>query len=189
MLVVDDNVDLAGTLGVALEDRGCTVMTAYDGQAALDLALAHPFDAAIVDIGLPKMSGLAVARQLRELRPMLLLIAHSAWGDPEDRDRSRCAGFNHHVVKPALLQQLTTHVGCRGDQHLGRSCSAMLSSSSCSTTGSAAPPAARCSAYHHAMTVLTSSAERADKVRPLELHALSIAAGENWRVPCGVRLT
>ncbi|MDQ3263434.1 MAG: hybrid sensor histidine kinase/response regulator [Myxococcota bacterium] len=113
LLVVDDNEDLAATLGEALSFSGYQVQVVNDAAQALTLAATHPLDIALLDIGLPVMDGYELARRLRESaagRP-LRLIAVSGYGTDKDRARSAAAGFEAHLVKPvdfnALLELLS----------------------------------------------------------------------------------
>jgi CheY-like chemotaxis protein len=101
--VVDDNVDGADSLAVLLRLSGHAVRVCHDGPAALALADEFVPDLVLLDIGLPGMDGYEVARRLRA-RPGLdrvLLVALTGYGQEEDVRRSRQAGFDHHLVKPA----------------------------------------------------------------------------------------
>lgn len=111
VLVVDDNVDSAESLGKMLRLMGNQVRTAYDGPSALAEAAQLLPDLVLLDIGLPGMDGHEVARRLRLVAGLqeAVLVAQTGWGQEEDRRRSRAAGFNHHLVKPvspAALQEL-----------------------------------------------------------------------------------
>ncbi len=102
ILIVDDNVDGAESLCLMLQLAGHEVRTVHDGTAALEVAPAFRPDAVLLDIGLPGMNGYEVARRLRE-QPELagtLLVALTGYGQEEDRQRCRDAGFQHHLVKP-----------------------------------------------------------------------------------------
>ncbi len=112
LLVVDDNEDLAATLGEALGFSGYQVTVVNDAAQALSRAGSELPDIALVDIGLPVMDGYELARRLRDSaagRP-LRLIAVSGYGTDKDRARSAAAGFEAHLVKPvdfnALLELL-----------------------------------------------------------------------------------
>jgi signal transduction histidine kinase/ActR/RegA family two-component response regulator len=108
VLVVDDNLDSAETLGTVLEIAGHEVWLAHDGEEALVLVERHRPEAVLLDIGLPKLDGYEVARRLR-LDPGndgILLVAVTGYGKEEDRDRGRLAGFDHHLVKPVDLEAL-----------------------------------------------------------------------------------
>jgi CheY-like chemotaxis protein len=110
VLVVDDNRDAADLLGAALELMGNEVFTAYDGPSALGLAEQHRPEVVLLDLGMPEVDGYEIARRLRA-EPwgnQLKLVALTGWGQLGDRERSRDAGFDQHLVKPvepALLRK------------------------------------------------------------------------------------
>ena len=108
ILIVDDNVDAASTLAEVLALDGHRVETADDGAAALEAARAGPWDALILDIGLPDMTGYELAGRLREHPEAgsATFIALTGYGQVHDRVISRTAGFDHHLVKPADIAQL-----------------------------------------------------------------------------------
>lgn len=113
ILVVDDNKDAANGLAKLLRLSGHEVHAAYDGLEALGAAATFRPDAAILDIGLPKLNGYEVAQRIRAERGQdIILIAVTGWGQETDRKRSRDAGFDQHVTKPiefpALKQLLST---------------------------------------------------------------------------------
>ncbi|HET6725079.1 MAG TPA: ATP-binding protein [Gammaproteobacteria bacterium] len=102
VLVVDDNHDVADSLGMMLELMDCDVRTAYDGFDALEAATEFKPHVVFLDVGLPELDGYEVARRLRA-RPGTAgaaLVALSGWGETRHRERAREAGFNHHFVKP-----------------------------------------------------------------------------------------
>ncbi|WP_312510737.1 ATP-binding protein [Massilia sp.] len=103
ILVVDDNVDAAEILQALLEMNGHAVMLAADGASALRQAAAHLPQVVFLDIGLPDMSGYEAAAEMRLIDGMAhaTLVALTGWGAEQDRQRSRRAGFNHHLTKPA----------------------------------------------------------------------------------------
>jgi CheY-like chemotaxis protein len=109
VLVVDDNRDAANSLGILLRLTGCDVRVVYDGRTAVEEARTYRPRVLFVDLGMPGMDGLAVARELRG-EPDLngaVLVALTGWGQPEDRRRTAEAGFDHHLTKPADPQALT----------------------------------------------------------------------------------
>jgi CheY-like chemotaxis protein len=111
VLVVDDNVDAAESLSRLLRLQAHEVRVAYDGLAALAAARDMNPDVVLLDIGLPKMDGLEVAKNLRAYGdgPRPLLVAMTGFGQAEDRARTAAAGFDHHLTKPVdpkLLQSL-----------------------------------------------------------------------------------
>ena len=102
ILVVDDNRDAADSLGAMLEAYGYDVVTAYDGDEAMETLRTFSPGAAILDIGLPGMDGYAlagkIAQTLGENRPRL--VALTGYGARHDRARALDAGFDDHLVKP-----------------------------------------------------------------------------------------
>lgn len=103
LLLVDDNDDGRRMLREVLQGQGHRVTEAVDGPQALESAASATFDVALIDIGLPGLDGLEVARRLRRMGPRLertLLVAITGYGAPQDHARSRSAGFDLHVVKP-----------------------------------------------------------------------------------------
>jgi len=101
VLVVDDLPDNVDAMAHLLRLGGYEVAAAYCGPTALKLARARQPDVALLDISMPGMDGLEVARQLGQMfQDRVLLIAITALGLEEDRKRSREAGFDHHLVKP-----------------------------------------------------------------------------------------
>ncbi|RKG82078.1 response regulator [Corallococcus sp. CA049B] len=116
VLIVDDNRDAADVLSESLEFLGCTTRVAYDGPSGLEAATEFRPEIALLDIGLPVMDGYELARLLRQQEePRLLkLVAVTGYGQESDRQRSKAAGFDAHLVKPlhfetleALLKELT----------------------------------------------------------------------------------
>lgn len=107
ILVVDDHPDAAETTCRLLGLFGHDCRAARSGAQAL--AVAHEFQPtiALLDIGLPDLSGLEVARRLRrELALTPYLAAFTGWGEAHDRLASLAAGFDEHLVKPASGAQL-----------------------------------------------------------------------------------
>jgi two-component system, chemotaxis family, CheB/CheR fusion protein len=102
ILVVEDSPDAADTLAKLLRVNGHEVRTEVDGPNALEAVGTFQPDIILLDIGLPGMNGYEVATQLRKLPGMdsALLIALTGYGQERDRDRSRQAGFDHHLTKP-----------------------------------------------------------------------------------------
>ena len=109
VLVVDDNRDAAETTALFLELAGHEVKTVNDGMHALDCALDFGPDVVVLDIGLPLMNGYEVARRLRASQPTqsALLIALTGYGQQNDRQQAKEAGFDAHLVKPAEPHVLT----------------------------------------------------------------------------------
>jgi CheY-like chemotaxis protein len=102
VLIVEDNDDARETLKRMLEIEGHRVRAAADGVAALAAVRAAPPEIALIDIGLPLMDGYELARHIRAeaLDKHPFLVAVTGYGLPEDRKRTREAGFDLHLVKP-----------------------------------------------------------------------------------------
>src|SRR4051812_101532 len=107
VLVADDNQDAANSLATLLEVMGYEVRIAYDGPEAIVAADEFKPAVALLDIGLPRLSGYDIARHVREQRGEdVLLVAITGWGQEDDRRRAREAGFDHHFTKPADFERL-----------------------------------------------------------------------------------
>ncbi|HBF50301.1 MAG TPA: diguanylate cyclase, partial [Massilia sp.] len=113
ILVVDDNVDAAQTLGMLLEAEGHAVTIEHSAGAALARAEEERFQVILLDIGLPDMSGHVLAGQLRQLPGCAdcALVAVSGYGQEQDRRMSQQAGFAAHLVKPVPPGVLVETIG------------------------------------------------------------------------------
>jgi CheY-like chemotaxis protein len=110
ILIVDDNRDAADSCSALLQLSGHHVQTAYTGREALDLAATFRPHAMLLDIGLPDLSGYALAKRIRETAwgRNTLLVAVTGWGQKEDMRRTKEAGFDHHLVKPVRSEALAS---------------------------------------------------------------------------------
>jgi PAS domain S-box-containing protein len=120
ILIVDDNADGAESLSMLLQFDGHETMMANDGRAALEVAERFRPDVILLDIGLPGMNGYEVCRHIRatEWGSGIAVVALTGWGQEEDRNRSREAGFDTHMVKPVdhdALTRLLASIPARGD--------------------------------------------------------------------------
>lgn len=108
ILIVDDSRDGGESLSVLLRVLGADVSLVHSGRAALHAVESFRPDVVLLDIGMPGMDGYEVARRIRanSANRAVMLIALTGWGQDEDRERSKAAGFNHHLVKPADIDQL-----------------------------------------------------------------------------------
>ena len=106
--MVDDNRDAADTLALGLQALGHQVHVVCDPLRVVGEAETFQPDVAFLDVGMPELNGYELARLLRSQSwgSDLLLIALTGWGQDEDRRRSRQAGFDHHLVKPADLEEI-----------------------------------------------------------------------------------
>ena len=108
ILIVDDSRDGGESLAMLLRVLGAEVALAHSGRGALEYVHTFKPDVVLLDIGMPGMDGYEVARRIRSnpANRGISLIALTGWGQDEDRQRSSAAGFNHHLVKPADIEQL-----------------------------------------------------------------------------------
>ena len=108
ILLADDNIDFAASLAVMLRGLGHEVVVAHDGANALATARTFRPEVAFLDIGLPRLHGYALARELRAdpKTREAVLVAVTGWGQERDRQLARDAGFDRHFVKPVDLDQI-----------------------------------------------------------------------------------
>jgi PAS domain S-box-containing protein len=121
LMIVDDNADAAGMLAMVLEAAGHEVIVEHDSRRALERAGSECPDAFLLDIGLPEIDGIELARQLRS-RPesaSSTLIAVTGYGQEQDRRNTAAAGFDHHFVKPVDTVQLTLLLAELGASKIG----------------------------------------------------------------------
>ena len=102
ILVVDDNQDSADSMAMLMASYGYEVRTAYDFESALNEAAAFAPDVAMLDLSKPEPDGLELAQRFQQMAETrkTVLIAFSGYGQPDDLERSKKAGFAHHMVKP-----------------------------------------------------------------------------------------
>jgi PAS domain S-box-containing protein len=120
VLLVDDNVDAAASLSLLLQLGGHSTRVAHNGPEALRIAGEFLPDIVLLDLGLPGLNGYEVARAIRALpqlgRPFLAAV--TGWGAPEDRERSKAAGFDEHLTKPvdiSMIELLLSTLPARSD--------------------------------------------------------------------------
>lgn len=109
ILVVDDNEDSAESMAALLELEGHETRYVHDGMSALEILAVGETDVALLDLGLPTLNGLEVARRLRATPAggAVLLVATTGWGQDKNIEASAAAGFDHHLVKPVDWSALT----------------------------------------------------------------------------------
>jgi signal transduction histidine kinase len=115
VVVADDNVDAADTLAMLLAKLGCNVRTVYGGELAVREAKVFEPDVVFLDLGLPDLDGYEACRQIRA-EPggkRITLVALTGWGRAQDRERTKNAGFDHHLVKPVEVERLLQLVRSR----------------------------------------------------------------------------
>jgi CheY-like chemotaxis protein len=118
VLIVEDNLDAAEMLDLAVSSLGHVTRLAHDGATAVALAKRFAPDAIFLDIGLPVMNGYMVARTLRALPEFshVYIAAITGWGQEEDRRKARDAGFDSHFTKPlspAVLEDVLATIALR----------------------------------------------------------------------------
>jgi PAS domain S-box-containing protein len=109
VLIADDNADAAETLAMLLEIEGHEVHVVHDGRAAVSAFADFNPEVALLDIGMPELSGYEVARRVRDRDQgqAVTLIALTGWGQDRDKEQALAAGFNHHFTKPVEPARIT----------------------------------------------------------------------------------
>ena len=110
ILLVEDEAPLRETLAARLKREGYAVDTACDGEEAMFLGKEVPFDVAIIDLGLPRMTGLELIQKLRGLGqkyPILILTARSSW---QDKVEGLKTGADDYLVKPFHVEELLARI-------------------------------------------------------------------------------
>jgi CheY-like chemotaxis protein len=108
VLVVDDNTDAAASLALLLEMEDYEVCTAADGEEAIEHARTFGPQIIFMDLAMPRLDGLEAARRIRALPQSehVRIVALTGWGQEADRQRTRDAGMDHHLIKPVSLDAL-----------------------------------------------------------------------------------
>jgi CheY-like chemotaxis protein len=116
VLVIDDNVDAATTLAMLIEQLGGSAHVAHDAETGLEAVSGIWPDIVFLDIGMPRVDGYQVCRQIRQQpapRP-IIIIALTGWGQAQDKQRALDAGFDAHLTKPvdpAVLERVLASWG------------------------------------------------------------------------------
>ena len=110
ILLVDDNTHAADAMGKLLTLVGFNINVVYSGEEALSLVRASKPKIMLLDIRMPEMDGYAVAKEVRADPKLsdITLVALTGFGQEEDKQKAEKAGFNHHITKPATLNDLKT---------------------------------------------------------------------------------
>lgn len=114
VLIVEDNDDSRELMRMVLEGYGHEVYEASNGAEAVRVAQEVQPELFFIDIGLPVFDGYEVARRIRKTRPGGRLVAITGYGEPEDFQRSRAAGFDQHLVKPVMPNTLLAEIDKAG---------------------------------------------------------------------------
>jgi DNA-binding response OmpR family regulator len=110
ILIVDDDLDICRNMSDILLDLGFAVDYAHDGQAGLELAMTNRYDAAIVDLRMPVMDGIAFARVIRERSLISVALLVTAWAAPETHAQAVAAGTWSILEKPVDFPVLLHHL-------------------------------------------------------------------------------
>jgi CheY-like chemotaxis protein len=116
VLVVDDNVDAADSLGLLLAGSGHEIKVVHSGRAAIEAAASFRPELVFLDIGLPDVSGYEVATLLRraQVTPSLKIVALTGWGNEEAREKTAQSGFDLHLTKPVQIDVLQRLLAAQG---------------------------------------------------------------------------
>jgi two-component system, sensor histidine kinase len=108
VVIADDNRDAADSLKLLLQLSGYDTFVAYNGQEALEVGARERPTAFILDVGMPDMTGYELARRIRQQAwgRTALLVAVTGWGQDDDKERAKAAGFDHHFTKPVNPEQV-----------------------------------------------------------------------------------
>ncbi len=120
ILIADDNRDTAQSWAAMLEIEGCETRTAFSGPEALKVAEEFQPDVALLDIGMPGLTGYDVARMLRSSSRTaeVFLVAVTGWGQAHDKQAAHDAGFDAHLTKPINLQQVIDLIAVHARQKI-----------------------------------------------------------------------
>ncbi len=146
VLVADDSRDIVDSLELLLSHQGFDIVVAYDGEQALERAAQTLPHVALLDLGMPHLNGFDVACRIRQ-QPWgarMTLIAQTGWGQATDRQRTRDAGFDHHIVKPVdpdVLGQLLRDIAAQTPVKEGETQALVPAPMSASGSGSGSPAA------------------------------------------------
>jgi two-component system CheB/CheR fusion protein len=108
LLIVDDDADTITTSALLLTKLGHMVLAVGSGEAALEAIQDFKPDVVLLDIAMPDMDGYELARRIRQLIDFkyVVIVAITGYGQPSDREKSKDAGIDHHLVKPITLDDL-----------------------------------------------------------------------------------
>jgi len=107
ILIVEDDLSSRLYLNKILEKAEAVALNAADGQEAVEIALENPdIDIILMDIQLPVMDGYSTARKIREFRPGVVIIAQTAYGLMDEKEKIMNSGFDDYLIKPIIFQVL-----------------------------------------------------------------------------------
>jgi CheY-like chemotaxis protein len=148
VLIIEDNRDAREMFRIMLELAGHEVLEAEEGVCGLELLKAARPDVAVIDVGLPGLNGYEIARRFRAEPDSenVMLVALTGYGTPEARERSRQAGFDHHLIKPVNADTLEEIMRTHPDSTSGHTSSVDGASRTTVTAGVTAAANAACAA-------------------------------------------
>ncbi len=120
ILIVDDNRDFLDVTSMLLSRAGHSCTTCTSASDALEKIDALDPDIALLDIGMPKLTGYDLVGELRRRQTRALLVAFTAFAGPDDRERLLAAGFDFHLAKPALPEQILAVVALASARNQAR---------------------------------------------------------------------
>jgi CheY-like chemotaxis protein len=107
ILIVEDDLSSRLYLNKILEKSEVVTLNAGDGQEAVDITLANPdIDIILLDIQLPVMDGYSTAKKIREFSESIIIIAQTAYGLMDEKDKIMDSGFDDYLIKPIISQVL-----------------------------------------------------------------------------------
>lgn len=110
VLLADDDKQVRRTVSRVLRKRGFHVLEAVDGAMAIELAIEHPPDLALIDLRMPKKDGFEVVRELKEANPRLPVLVLSGWDDADDRIKAFDVGADDFIAKPVYMKELLRRI-------------------------------------------------------------------------------
>ncbi len=108
ILIVDDNIDILMSMEILLDVMGYIVETESNGLEAIETARTFYPDLILMDIGMPQLNGYAVAKEIRKQSwgEKIFIVALTGWGQEQDKQDAKEAGFDFHITKPIKMDRL-----------------------------------------------------------------------------------
>src|ERR1039458_6417280 len=110
ILVVDDEMSIRRALHTTLEKLGFRIVEAARGEEALSLVRANPFDAVLLDINMPGMTGIDTCKNMRRLFPRIPILMLTVRDSEDDKVEALDAGADDYITKPFQLRELTARI-------------------------------------------------------------------------------
>lgn len=106
LLIIDDEIDICNFVKSFFKERKFEVLTAYDGEAALEIVRKKNPDIALLDIRMPVMDGMETLKEIRKFNKHMKVIIVTAVDDTEKAEEAKNYGATEYITKPLLLEQL-----------------------------------------------------------------------------------